>query len=98
MEKSHTHNHSHKVNRKLVARMARIVGHAASVKTMIEEGRDCSQILIQIAAVRSALSGVGKILLDDHIKYCVLTAVKSGNESQDELLEELTDAIEKFVR
>jgi DNA-binding FrmR family transcriptional regulator len=78
--------------------MSKIVGHTSSIKTMIEEGRDCSEILIQIAAVRSALNSVGKLLLDDHIKHCVLEALKSDSPDKDEILDELSDAIDKFVR
>lgn len=65
---------------------------------MIEEGRDCSEVLIQIAAVRSALKSVGRLLLNEHISHCVLDALKEDDKDKDEVLEQLTDAIDKFVR
>ena len=93
---SYEHNHAH--NAKLVSRMAKIVGHANSIKTMIENDRDCSEILIQIAAVKSALNSVGKLLLTEHIDLCVAEALKSGKEDTQKVIEEMTDAIDKFVR
>ena len=95
---AHTHKHSDISKTKLLNRMSRIVGHANSIKTMIEEDRDCSEVLIQIAAVRAALNNVGKILLDDHIKYCVVEASHSDEADKQQVLDELTDAIDKFVR
>ena len=95
---SANHAHHSEVDKKLVARMSKIIGHTKSIKDMIEEQRDCSEVLIQIAAVRSALNNVGKLLLDDHIKHCVLEAVQQGEEDQENVLDELRDAIDKFVR
>ncbi|KAF5033218.1 Copper-sensing transcriptional repressor RicR [anaerobic digester metagenome] len=92
------HKHNHQPNAKLIARMSKIVGHTNSIKVMIEENRDCTEILIQIAAVRSALNSVGKLLLDDHIQYCVLEALEEGSNDQDEILNNLKDAISKFIR
>ena len=93
------HNHNHEPNKKLIARMSKIVGHTNSIKTMIEGNRDCTEILIQIAAVRSALNSVGKLLLDDHIKHCVLGVLdEDGSNDKDDILNDLIDAIDKFVR
>lgn len=92
------HQHVHTHNKKLIDRMSKIVGHTASIKTMIEENRDCSEILIQIAAVRSALNSAGKLLLNDHINHCVLEALKNEGEDTEIIIDELTDAIDKFVR
>ncbi len=81
--------------KKVVNRLARITGHTNSIKIMYEEGRDCSEILIQIAAVKSALTNVGKLILDDHIDHCVIEAVENNDS---EVLEDLKDAIEKFLK
>ncbi len=78
--------------------MSRIIGHAESIQRMIEENRDCAEILIQIAAVRSALNNVGKILLSDHIDHCILDAYHSDDPDKDVLFASLKDAIDKFVR
>jgi DNA-binding FrmR family transcriptional regulator len=92
------HQHTHGPNKDLIIRMSKVIGHANSVKVMIENNRDCSEILIQIAAVRSALNKVGKLLLDDHISHCVLEVIEKDSSEKDEILNDLKDAIDKFVR
>jgi len=92
------HLHDHESKHLLKVRMSRIIGHAESIQRMIDENRDCSEILIQIAAVRSALSSVGKILLNDHVDHCIRDAYHSDDPDKDQLFTSLKDAIEKFVR
>lgn len=92
------HRHEHESKHLLKIRMSKIIGHAESIQRMIEEDRDCSEILIQLAAVRSALNNVGKILLGDHIDHCILDAYHSDDPEKDALFTSLKDAIDKFVR
>ena len=66
-----------------------------AVKNMIEDGRDCSEVLIQIAAVRSAINNIGKIILEDHINHCLVDAIETGDE---QVLKDLNEAINKFVK
>jgi DNA-binding FrmR family transcriptional regulator len=75
--------------------MNRAIGHMESIKTMIENERDCSEVLIQIAAVRSAINNIGKIILEDHINHCIVEAVETGDQKA---LDDLNEAIEKFVK
>lgn len=89
------YEHNHPQQKQVINRMSRIIGHAEAVKRMIEEGKDCSEILIQIAAVRSALNNVGKMILEDHINHCVLEAIENKDK---EPLEKLNAAIDKFIR
>lgn len=91
----HNHGHDHPNHKKVVNRLARITGHTDAIKRMVEDGRDCSEVLIQIAAVKSALTNVGKLILDDHINHCVVRAVQ---ENDTQSLEDLRDAIDKFVK
>ena len=65
----HGHTHTHENTRAVLNRLSRAIGHLQSVKRMVEEGRDCSEVLIQIAAVRSAIDNTGKIILQDHLKH-----------------------------
>jgi DNA-binding FrmR family transcriptional regulator len=88
------HVHQHKDTKKVLDRMSRAIGHMESIKRMVEEGRDCSEILIQISAVRSALNNVGKIILQDHISHCVVEAVETGDRK---VLEDLNNAVGKFL-
>lgn len=91
---SHTHSHTHKETKAVLNRMSKIIGHMESVKTMVENGRDCSEVLIQLAAVKSAISSVSRVILKDHIDHCIVDAVK---ENDTESIEELKNAIDKFL-
>lgn len=62
---------------------------------MVEEGQDCSQVLIQLAAVKSALNNTGKIILKDHINHCIVEAVETGDKKA---LEDLSAAIDHFMK
>lgn len=92
---SHPHKHHHENTKAVLNRMSRAIGHMEAVKSMVEEGRDCSEILIQIAAVRSAINNIGKIILEDHISHCVVDAIETGDE---QVLKDLNDAINKFIK
>ena len=98
-DNTHNHNvshpHHHENTKAVLNRMSRAIGHMESIKTMIENGRDCTEVLVQIAAVRSAINNVGKIILEDHINHCIVDAVETGDE---QALKDLNDAIEKFVK
>ena len=89
------HPHHHENTRAVLNRMSRAIGHMEAVKTMIEDGRDCSEVLIQIAAVRSAINNIGKIILEDHIRHCVVDALETGDQK---VLDNLDEAINKFVK
>jgi DNA-binding FrmR family transcriptional regulator len=67
----------------------------AAVRSMIQEGRDCSEVLIQLAAVRSALNGICEMILQDHIDHCIVDAVKTG---ETEAVEELNKAIRLLMK
>lgn len=97
IEHSHEHNHSHThTNTKAVInRLARAIGHLEKVRKMVENGEDCSEVLIQLSAVRSALNNTGKIILQDHIEHCLVDAVESGDS---QAIKELNEAIERFVK
>ena len=94
-EHEHGHTHSHQHTRAVVNRLARATGHLERVKAMVEEGRDCSEVLIQLAAVRSALNNTGKVILKDHLEHCVVDALEAGDRAA---IDELNRAIEQFVK
>ena len=75
-------------------RMSRAIGHMESIKRMIEDGRDCAEVLIQLSAVKSAINNTGKIILQDHIEHCIVDAVEHGDK---EAIKELEVAIDRFV-
>ena len=92
---SENYEHTHSETKKVVDRLSRAIGHMESVKRMVEEGRDCSEVLIQIAAVKAAINNIGKIILEDHINHCVVDAIETGDTK---VLQDLSAAIDKFVK
>lgn len=91
----HAHAHTHQNTKAVINRLSKIVGHLESIKRMVESGRDCSEVLIQLAAVKSAVNSTGKVILKDHLEHCIIDAV----EQQDmAAIKELNDAIDKFIK
>ena len=86
----HTHEHTKAV----LNRMSRAIGHMNAVKKMIEDGRDCSDVLIQLSAIKSEIAGVSKVILKDHIDHCIVDAVKDNDE---DAIENLKGAIDKLL-
>lgn len=91
----HEHAHTHTNSKAVVNRMSRIIGHMTAVRTMVTDGRDCSEVLVQLAAVRSAINGVCKVILKDHIDHCLVDAVQTGDM---EALDELNKAVELLMK
>ena len=90
MMERHTHEHTKAV----LNRMSRAIGHMNAVKKMIEDGRDCSDVLIQLSAIKSEITGVSKVILKDHIDHCIVDAVKDNDEKT---IENLKGAIDKLL-
>ncbi len=68
--------------KKLIRRLKIIEGQVRGIQKMIEEKAYCIDIITQTSAVRKALSGVEDILLENHLKTCLINQVKSGNEKK----------------
>ena len=91
----HGHTHTHENTRAVLNRLSRAIGHLQSVKRMVEEDRDCSEVLIQIAAVRSAIDNTGKLILQDHLKHCIIDAAREGDQ---QAIDDLCQAIDKYMK
>lgn len=94
-EHGHHHGHTHTNTKAVLNRLSRAIGHLESIKRMVEDGRDCSEVLIQLSAVKSAINNTGKVILKEHIEHCMVEAVESGDH---EAIEELTEAIDRFMK
>ena len=92
---AHSHGHVHENQKAVVNRLARAIGHLEKVKRMVEEGYDCSEVLVQLAAVRSAIDKTGKVILQDHMRHCMVDAVSAGDM---DAIEDLCLAIDKFMK
>ena len=86
-------HHTH--TKAVLNRLSRAIGHMESIRRMVEEGRDCSEVLIQLSAVKAAINNTGKVILQDHIEHCIVDAIESGDH---EALEELNKAIDRFMK
>lgn len=76
---SHGHTHDPAEVKSIVNRLSRAIGHLESVKNMVAEGRDCSEVLVQLSAVRSAINNTGILILQSHINHCIIDAVQEGD-------------------
>jgi DNA-binding FrmR family transcriptional regulator len=92
---SHQHHHSDEHRKEVSNRLARAIGHLQKVKQMVEDDEDCSDVLIQLAAVKSAINNTGKVILKDHMEHCIVHALEDGDV---EMIEELNNAIDKFIK
>ena len=91
----HSHGHVHENQQAVLNRLSRAIGHLEKVRRMVENGEDCSDVLIQLAAVRSALYNTGKVILKDHMLHCMVDAVAAGDQ---EAIDDLCQAIDKFMK
>lgn len=91
----HAHAHTHENKKAVLNRMSRIIGHMQSVKTMVENDRDCSEVLIQLSAINSAVQSVSRVVLKEHLSTCIVEAVR---EEDYEAIDELNAAIDKFMK
>lgn len=80
----------------LLTRLRRIEGQVRGIQRMVEEEKYCVDILVQIAAVRAALDRVGLLLLDEHMRGCVIDAIR--DQDGEAAIAELSDVIRRFIR
>ena len=94
-EGEHIHHHDHKQTKAVVNRLSRAIGHLESVRRMVERDEDCSDVLIQLSAVRNAINNTGKVIMKNHISHCIVEAIE-----QDDLeaVEALNHAIDHFIK
>jgi len=90
--KSH---HSEKVKQNLITRLNRVEGQIRGIKGMIEKDVYCDDVITQIAATQSALNSVAKLLLEGHMKSCVLERIQEGD---NEVLDEVLITIQKLMK
>ena len=87
--------HVHSERQAIMNRLARIEGHVRKIRSMVEEGQDCTAILVQLAAVRSAVNKVGQAVLEDHVESCLLGA--GSEEETAQAWAELKDALDVIL-
>ena len=91
----HKHIHSQAEKKAVINRLSKAGGHIEAIKRMVENDTDCSEILIQLAAVRAAINNTGNLVLKNHISHCIVEAVKDGD---DQAIKDLNRAIDRFLK
>ncbi|MFC3745096.1 metal-sensitive transcriptional regulator [Paenibacillus sp. GCM10012306] len=94
-ESTRKSHHSDKVKSNLVNRLNRIEGQVRGIKGLIEKDTYCDDVLNQIASIQSALNGVGKLLLEEHLKSCVVERIQEGDT---EVITELMTTMKKLIK
>lgn len=94
-EEGRKSHHSDKMKQNLTSRLNRIEGQIRGIKSMIEKDTYCDDVLTQIAAAQSALGSVAKLLLEGHLKSCVVERIQAG---EDEVIEELLVTVNKLMK
>ena len=82
---------------KLIARINRIEGQVRGLRKMVEEDRDCMQVLKQVAAAHGALRSLGAMILEDHLKGCVATAIQR-HDHESEAINEVIEIFNRFSK
>ncbi|HKM17660.1 MAG: metal-sensitive transcriptional regulator [Firmicutes bacterium] len=81
--------------KKLIQRLKRVEGQVRGIQRMIEHEQNCIEVLTQVAAARAALDRVGMIIFEEHSHTCLLRAIEEG---QDDAIEELMQALKRFMQ
>ena len=90
-----TKERSDKEFKDLIHRLNRIEGQVRGIKRMVEDDAYCTDILIQVSAVNSALNSFNKVLLANHIRTCVVDDIRAGHE---ETIDELVATLQKLMK
>ena len=89
-------HHSAELKQNMISRLNRIEGQIRGISKMINDSVYCDDVLHQISSVESALNGVKTVLLEAHMKSCVIDQILEGKK--DEVLDELMITLRKFLK
>ena len=90
------HIHSKAHNKAMINRLNKSIGHLESIKKMIDNNRDCSEIVVQLAAVRGEISSTAKAILKEHLSHCILHALEDRDEKKIDEFKKAMDAFLKY--
>ena len=95
MASKHHHTHSPDERKALQIRLRKIIGQLGSVEKMVEQDRECTEVLTQIVSARKALKSFAEVVIHQHVHQCIAEA-SDPRESQRKLRELLT-VLERYV-
>jgi len=81
---------------KIQTRLKKIEGQVRGVQKMLDNGSSCSDVLIQIAAIKSAVNKVGTLVFENHAQECLRTSFEGYDDNEN--LEELMKILSNFIR
>ena len=93
-EHAHHHTHDPQPKKRQMNRISRMVGHLEHVKKMIDNDEDCAQVLIQLSAIRSAMNGLGKEIIREHLDHCITHAIEDGDM---EAVEDIEKVLQQYL-
>lgn len=92
---NHSHTHDPAKIKAILNRLSKSIGHMESIKKMLENQRDCADVLIQLAAVRAEINNTGKLLLKEHMEHCIVEAVRENDQAA---IARMNQAIDMFMK
>jgi len=95
LSQNHPLTGQHKKTPLVINRLSRIEGHVRAIKRMLKEGRPCSDVLIQLAAVKAAVQKAAQVVLEDHIESCLDEAAIKGTSNEE--WRKLKEALDKYI-
>ena len=91
----HRHQHPESERRAAIVRVRKVAGQLAAIERMLEEDRDCSEILTQIVSSRRGLKSLAEMLIHSHLHHCIEEAHDPAEGKQK--LRELLTVLERYV-
>jgi DNA-binding FrmR family transcriptional regulator len=85
----------HKQTRAIINRLSRVEGHVRSIKRMVEEDRDCTDVLVQLSAVRSAINKIGRVVLEDHLESCLFP--ENVGQEEKAIIAEIKESLDALL-
>ncbi len=95
MSNKHTHTHDPEHIKRILNRFSRSIGHLEKVRNMVETGEDCSDVLIQLSAVRGELNKISQLILKEHLDHCIMHAIEDGDHEE---IEKINKAIDQMIK
>ena len=89
------HNHSPEHKKVVLNRLSKAIGHLESVKRMVEDDKDCLEVLMQLTAVRNAVTNLGKVILKEHTEHCLAQAAENHDKTA---IDDIKKALDYFIK
>jgi len=87
------------MHKDVINRMKTIEGHVGGIRRMLEEDKYCIDVIKQIHAVKAALNKASKVILEEHMNSCVISAIQGDDASERaRVLEEITEVFETATK